>query len=434
VKPIVLAAVMSVVCARPGVAQDAVPEAEPIHAVLRNGGKATLLTSLATYGGHDDTMVERRDADARDLRTSDGNYAGASAALLWGRPAGRTLLSAAASTDLRYYSRTGSVSGLTARSGSGSFGLSTPTGRRTTLRVTQSLEVSSFYQFDPFSGLAFTNPDQLLLPTADYRVDRSRTYISNTSASLDSQVGRYSNLTFDHSTRYVKFPGELLTYLAHAQGVRFQRRVRPSWSFNAGYGYDFSSRDDARGGRYHRVDLGLSYGARLPFSRNTFVGVSTGAALVTTRETADASSANVPLLTVSSSLRHQISRRWSTQLAYNRAPHVGELYRDPTYGDTLFASLAGAPARRLQISISSGYSHERLDAGRGKLASQTIFGSASLNVRLTRLLYAYTQYARYHFQTGDAESLVAPHRNIERSSIRAGVNWRLPLFSPIPEP
>lgn len=420
----------------PGAAssQEVDPGVEPVHALLRNGGKATVTGSLATYGGHDMTRLETTLPTTDIRRTSDGNYGGASGSLFWARPAGRASVSATASTDLRYYGSTGALSGLTAKTTSGSIALGVPTGRNTSLRLSQSANVSSFFQFDPFSGFILRSPDDLLLPTSDYRVDRSRTLTTGTTASLTSQVSRYSLLTFDYAMRYVDFPGELLTYSSHSQGVRFERRVRPSLSFRTGYGYDFSRANDTSGGQFHRIDLGLSYDSRLPFSRNTFFSASSGGALVAARAADGMDVQQVPLVTVSASLRHQVNRRWGAVAEYRRAPRVVELYRNPTYGDFGLVSLQGTPARRLQLSFTAGVSRDKLDAGRGPLASQTVYGSANLSVRASRMLFTYVEYAYYGFETGAGRSLLTPQRNISRKAVRGGIYWRMPLFRPIQGP
>jgi hypothetical protein len=437
-RPVVLVVTLSLACAGASEAQetpDVVPSGEPpAHGLFRNGGKATLIGSLATYGGHDETLLERTAPGGSDRRTSDGNYGGASAALGWSRPVGRGAMTASGNTDLRYYTRTGTVSDLTASTISAAFGLAVPTGRRTSVRFSQSGDVSSFYQFDPFSGFTLRNPEELLLPTADYRVDRSRTYSSNTTASFESQVGRFSRLTLDHGTRYVRFPGELLSYRSHSQGFRFLRQIRPSLSFTAGYGFEFGRVGTFEGGRYHRIDLGMSYESRLPFSRNTVFSMSSGGAVVALHEEDRDAVTQVPLVTVSATLRHQISRRWATAVEYRRAPRLVELDRDPTYGDTAYVSLSGAPTRRISLGLSGGFAYDRLRAGRGGLASQTLFGSGRFSVRAVRSLYAYSEYALYGFETGSAQSIVDPHRKIRRNAVRAGLNWRVPLFRPIAEP
>jgi hypothetical protein len=436
-RPVVLVVTLSLACAAASEAQttDVVPAGEPpVHGLFRTGGKATLIGSLATYGGHDETLIERTAPGGSDRRTSDGNYGGASAALGWSRPIGRGAMTASGNTDLRYYTRTGTVSDLTATTISAAFGVSVPTGQRSSLLFSQSGDVSSFYQFDPFSGFTLRNPEELLLPTADYRVDRSRTYISNTTASFESQVGRFSRLTLEHGTRYVRFPGELLSYRSHSQGFHFVRQIRPSLSFTTGYGFDFGTVGTSDAGRYHRIDLGVSYQSRLPFSRNTLFSMSSGGAVVALHEEDRDAVTQVPLLTVSATLRHQISRRWTAAVEYRRAPRLVELDRDPTYGDTAFVSLSGAPTRRISLRFSGGFAYDRLRAGRGGLASQTLFGSGRFSVRAVRTLYAYSEYALYGFEAGSAQSIVDPHRQIKRNAVRAGLNWRMPLFRPIAEP
>src|SRR5512139_1193669 len=107
-RPAVLTVMLSLACAGASEAQatpDDVPSEPPVHGLFRNGGKATLIGSLATYGGHDETLLERTAPGGNDRRTSDGNYGGASAALGWSRPLGRAAMTASGNTDLRYYTR-----------------------------------------------------------------------------------------------------------------------------------------------------------------------------------------------------------------------------------------------------------------------------------------------------------------------------------------
>jgi hypothetical protein len=128
------------------------------------------------------------------------------------------------------------------------------------------------------------------------------------------------------------------------------------------------------------------------------------------------------------SVAYQFSRTGELRLSYSRGVEYILQLTQPVLIDGVSASVSVAPARRVGLSMSAGYS-----SGASVLHSSSQFDTYTANVRshiaMTRMLAAYLEYLYYFYDFG-ATPLLAPGapRRLERNGIRAGLTLSTPLF------
>lgn len=392
--------------------------------LLGEGSATAISAAISSSAGHDRSTVRTETPLGVRDRSGIGNSAGASGSASVASTIGRTRITAAGSTDFRYYASLGALSGITGHSSAGSLQFARPLGQRSSFRVLQSFSASSFYQYNPFAGVGVAVENDPTLASADYRLERGRTYSHDLRASADVQTGRYTTLTFDYTMRTAWFPVEELTYRAHGAGGRLTRRLTPGLSLVAGYGYDRgAASEQAADPGYHRIDLGVSYGAALPFSRRTAVTLTTGAAMNGGPDGDRGFRGSIPRLTAVASLRHPLSRQWSTGLEYRREPQLVDLFRRPTYGDTVAGSLRGSLGRRVGVTVAGGYARSTFDASPVSRVNETIYGSARTSISLGRTIRTYAEYGYYQFDMAPGGAALQVSNRVGRHAARAGLSW-----------
>jgi hypothetical protein len=108
-----------------------------------------------------------------------------------------------------------------------------------------------------------------------------------------------------------------------------------------------------------------------------------------------------------------------------------EGFSEPMYMEGVSASLVGQFARRVSLSAIAAYSQGSFGGGRSRTDShggQT--ASTQLGVLLTRHLSLSGQYFYFRQRLGD--NVVLPEgvpRNLNRHSVRVGLNLQVPLIS-----
>lgn len=338
-------------------------------------------------------------------------------------------MQASGSSDLRYYPRHGDLRSITANTSSASLSVGRPYKRHGALRASQSFSAASFYQFNPFAGAGIRGIEDLGLPTGDFQIDRGRTFSYDLAAGTDWRLSSVDLLTVDYTLRHVNFTGEDISLLTNGGAFRLSHRATRTISLIAGYGYQRAGARGVDPTDFHDINSGVQYQAAF-FNRRTTVSATAGAAIVTTTDPVAGRVAPVVDATVFAAVRHEVTDGWNAGIEYRRAPQILELYANPLYTDSLFATLRGRAGRKVAITMTSGYSRSRLSPGLGDRTNQTYFGSARTAWSPVRSLATYVEFAYYGFDTAPNRIVTAPISRVGRKALRAGLNWSLPLVVP----
>lgn len=400
---------------------------------LFGDSRATLTSSLSTFGGYD-LLTHQRTLNGNDVRSNrEALYGGFEGGLAYHRPIGKISLDASGSTNMYLYRQTATAA-LRSHTSSGQMSIGIPMLRRGRLRAAQSFSASSYYNHSPFGFFNPLDVEDLPPPTSDARVTEGRTYDYRAFSNFSVATGRYDTISVDGSIRHLFGVADAPRLTTVGGGGRWSRRVARAWTTQFGYGVERGLFDrDRSAGVLHRLDAGASYSAPLSFSRRTRIAASFGAGLAAYQGTTDPPETQyVPQAVGSASLSHQLGRTWSLSGAYTRQFQLSELTINPTLTNSAMMSLRGLAARRIGLSLSGGYSRSALDAGRSRSSYDSVITSARSQFAFSRNLALSVEYSYYVFDGTD--TLTGAGRvigtEIGRQTVRIGFSAWLPLLQP----
>jgi hypothetical protein len=352
----------------------------------------------------------------------------------------RTQLGITAASDLRYYAPLKTV-----RSTSGSVGLgvSTSLPGGATWLFNQTVAYSPSYLYGLFPGPPSGNPGGLPSPAApDYNVNDVASYSYGTSTTLTHGLTKRGSLSISGDFRFTDFLHETVgrTDLT-SFGVRgeFSRGVGRNSS--AKFGYRLRSGDSGfvSGGSTveHGLEVGIETARRLSESRRATFRLTLGPSTVNVPAAAIGTPAGQPnlqnrrLYRVSgdAAVGYQFGRTWQTRATYSRGLEYVPGLTAPVLTGGVTGSVDGLLSRRVDLSISGGYSNgnSALQAG-SSFATYT--GDVRLRYALTRTWALYTEYLYYYYDFSGTTQLapgLPPH--LERNGVRAGLTLWLPLLN-----
>jgi hypothetical protein len=307
-------------------------------------------------------------------------------------------------------------------------------GLRTDLSISQSLRVAPFAPLGLFGGLpavavAGTNPDDNLAVAAI----NSRSLTMGTAASSTHQWARGTNSTLSYSFNRALYDEALLVdSVGHAGSFSLQQSLGRAAGVRAAY--RISRDDNNRGGLHvqnvvHRIDGGFTLTEKLSPTRTLALGVGLGASRVDSRDTVRQRYWSP---TFYANARVDVGRTWIVGVDYRQSANTlpSPVFNANTFfGPAFLASANGSIASRLQLSLTTGYSRGKLptegpDAG----VYEAITSTAQLSVPLSRSLSAMMAYSRFDTTLSAPVSFLGAGRLLDRSSIRAGFTWSLPLL------
>lgn len=390
----------------------------------------SLSISLASYAGHDEAGITHRSEGAEAERSSDGTHAGVTAAIALKPVLKNWTFQLSSASDIQRH--TGSrLSGVVGHTSSADMSIGRTVGRRGSITVTQHGSASSFYQFNPTTGTAIRSLDDFERPTSDYRLNRGQSRHYDVAVIAQRQLGRRVGLRADGGYRLSQFPGEGVNYSSRYANVGVSHPIGRNVMFNWGYGLEHGALGGSRPSRVHRFDVGPRYVKTITVARRTQISGSVGGALVSVE--AAGQLRTVPRVVGNLAAQRYFRRTWSVAGGWNSEPQIVDLYANPVYTHSVFVALRGAVNRRIALTATSGGSRASLDAGDGRAANHTVFGSLRSQISVTRTLAAFAQYSYYGFH-GTTEPVVASRFALQarRHSVRTGLSVRIPLFSAEP--
>ena len=123
-------------------------------------------------------------------------------------------------------------------------------------------------------------------------------------------------------------------------------------------------------------------------------------------------------------LSHDDAQRWSLQASYRR----GAGLRDTVaFSDTATLDLRAWLNRRVDVTVSAGYSDGDLAIEISADQLTTAYGTAKVQVGLTRSVALYGQSFVYHYVRNGVVTLPVTPRQIDRRGIRGGLILWLPV-------
>lgn len=321
-------------------------------------------------------------------------------------------------------------------------GLSSRTADSYSTSLSSSVDVASrtamsgsfALSYQPLSALSLF-PDMFgaggpPIPT-DYELGGGSTENYTTSSGavgLSQELSSRSSLSFGYNYQHSPETGSRPAQSSQGASARYSHELARGLSMRLGYGRRIGvySAFDEVGDRTianQTIDAGVDFSRALSFSRRTSLSFSTGSAIVS-----DAVTTRYDLVG-NASLNHEIGRSWTAALAYSR--RVGFVYAlaEPTFSDSISASVGGLLARRVSVSSGVGASMGSVGLSGDANGYRALQATASLQVGLIRTLglgLGYVYY-RYRFDTiDDLPSGIGTRLN--RQTVQASLAVWLPLF------
>jgi hypothetical protein len=375
---------------------------------------------LSFYDAFDLTSI----SDVRGVLSQDPisdthtQFAGGNASLTYTQSGRDNSFSAAAGSDLRYYSAGGTFPADVF----GGVNFSTRVSERIRLRGSESVAFSPYYTFGnaPLTG----NLSQLIAPQFDQAVNRVDTTTSYTTAGMSWQLDRKSAINAGYNFDYVD--AGVASYHVHTMGANgsYQRQLSRYLAIRAGYGFYRSQLYNLVVPYYdsHDIDAGVSYRRPLSFSRRSTIGFNVGSTLVTDGVTKSF------YVTGDASFSHQLSQFWVLTASYNRAvSRIGGL-AVPFLTDSGSGAVSGRLSKYLTLSGSGSFSRGNTAAVTNN-AYDAAYTSGRVTYQLARYLPFYGEYV-YYFYSFDEVVGLAPGfpMHVNRHGLRVGLSYAVPLI------
>jgi opacity protein-like surface antigen len=420
-----------------GVAQTARPE-RPYRGLFGNGGadaRETLILNTSIGGGYDDNLLlDQPGGSAGDPRIAKSGGLGLfNASLAYNNNKDRGSIGAMAGASTRYYPTQDEDPYVGAYGAA--VGGSYRYGTRSTLSVNQSVSYQPYTFATLFPLLIEPLPGQFPDQALDLATGKQEYLSLYSNARLSHAMSRrttfVANYGFNVSeTAFTVLdaidPGDML-FSGHNAYAGITYALSRDASMRAGYGYtDGSFSNSTTRGRTHNIDVGIDYRKALSFSRRTTFSFSTGTAALTNGDRT-----NFQFIG-SANLAHEIGRSWLANVAYDRSFNFVDTLLLPVFQDSLSASIGGLISRRVdfQSGVRAIVGTFGYDVSRASNTFDTFQAYAGISYAVTRFMQVGTNYSFYRYRFDDFAPLpLAVPRNVDRQSVRAQLNFWLPLMT-----
>jgi hypothetical protein len=185
--------------------------------------------------------------------------------------------------------------------------------------------------------------------------------------------------------------------------------------------------------RFHHADVGLRLQRNLDRDRSFGLAFDAGATYTRPRGGRPGADEEFVVPAASTAVHLRMSRAWLVSLDASRNVTVLEgLDPQPFTTDAVSFATTGKFGRRTELVVNAAYSHGRATTS-DQGAFETAVGTVNLRHALALCCALTTTYAYYRHQLFDMTTVLAgfPSRH-ERSSVRVGLSFWVPLFGSFP--
>jgi hypothetical protein len=370
-----------------------------------------LFFTLSTYGAADDsTVFGNADISGVSLQ-SHRFYQGAQTRLSLRRQRARSLINFESTSALRYYP---GLHDVTTSQHGGSLDSLFVLSPRLKLQIGAGGSYSPYYQFQPGQGASGPSA----APEQDFSIARQRTLAYGMLGALTFTPTRHSELSVNGGGRYTQFIGAP-DFVSHSAGARFTHRVSRDIAVVLGYSSALLGRSDGPGTTTRNIDAGINYNRGLWLSPQTSIGFSTGSAIVA------ALGGQRFALTGSAFVKHQLSARWTAQVAVARGLQTVDTAPRPFIGETVTGSLSGYFTRRISLRLAPTFGHGA-DVATETGSYRSFSNQARIDVAFSRFWAVYVEHYYYNYRmTGIADIRLPP--GLDRQGVRTGLVLWAPL-------
>jgi hypothetical protein len=315
-------------------------------------------------------------------------------------------------------------------------GFNAQLSQKTSLLMNQSAAYSPSYLYGLFPGDETVEPGDEVPAAPEYAVQTRETYFYNAAIALSHSFTRRNRLSLSGDFNYTDYLHERDTQRdMRVAGFRgeFSRNVKRNTVLTLAY--RFRNGDVGIGFEpttEHGADIGLDHSRPLSATRRAFFGVRLGTSTMEVPLSVFSAVAVEPgrryFIDGQVSAGYQFARGWQTRAMYRRAMEYIPTLTEPVFTDGVSANLDGLIARRVDLTITGGYSTGASAFTRDTSALKTYSGDARIRYALNRTMAAYVQYLYYFYEFGGSAHLAPGMASrLERNAVRAGFMVWLPV-------
>jgi hypothetical protein len=401
--------------------------------------------TMSLSAGYDDNAA---DGSAESVSVSPllqtGGYLGLAGTASYVWQTKRVQVAGNLSTITRYYQ---DVSDLVGSTHTASIGVSAELGQRGRVYANQSVSYAPSYLYSLLPALGTKVPGRPVgggrFPLGDESV-----FVFDTSATAWYSVTRRGSIEglamYRHSGLPESSGATVASLRSYGVGGRFRQGISRYATLQLGYVYREGQYGFVRANAsttVHDIDAGVDYERALSLTRRTTLDFSTGSAIV-----------SLPALAVSLDqvggtelqfrlvgnvgLTHEMGRTWRARIAYNRDVGFAEAFAQPVFADAVTASLTGFFNRRIDLTVTGGFSSGEVGLGRTLRpsdASNSSFHTWNFTARSRYALGSmWAMYGEYLYYSQDLGSAVIVPSGLpsvlDRQTIQVGLTFWVPLL------
>jgi hypothetical protein len=334
---------------------------------------------------------------------------------------------------LRHYAELGDTRSVGHGAG---VGLSLQIPRHTTLIVNQSAAYSPTYLSGLFPTSADIEPGDAGTTAADYSIGGLESYTYTRAVSLQHTLSTRASLAFSGTFDYTERLDETELWKdvsAHSMRGQYSRQVSRKTALTGQYHYRSGEFGYAGLERTteHGLEVGVTHTYRLSATRRVDLRFNFGASRADVPELIEgvAVMRRRYLGTGEAGIEYPIGRFWTVRGNFRRGIGYVVDIPEPVLSTGAVVGLDGYVTRRLDMTISAGYTSGDSLMNRGVLAFDTYTGNARVRWAWARNLATYAEYLYYFydFRTG-SQALIGFPSGLERNGVRVGMTMWMPTL------
>lgn len=389
-------------------------------------GDQQLDITVSGRGAYDDNVIAALDNGIVDPRTqTSGAYDGFTTQTKYTKRTRHLVFAASELSVGRYYP---SLSDITSIQHVGSVGLSGTYGK-TLFSLNQTAGYAPYFSFAPTASLFGPQPGEIPSSVAGSVVSRMNARTLGSSADLSRQFGRRTTLKITSSLQDTVFQQDGTGLRTEALGAHIVRNLSSDFGIVLGYGIQRGlyrlAPSATRVNTFHDLDLGIDFNRPLSRTRRVRLSVTTGSTLIRA-----STGATEYFVVGDAKLTREIGRTWNASAAYHRGVDMLDGLSEPMLQDSAIATIGGALSPRLELAITGGFSKGQLGISDGPVNHNRSYnGSARLRIGLSRTVAFSTEYSFYDYRFDRTTYLpLGLTPEFRRQGLSFGVDLWLPLI------
>lgn len=301
--------------------------------------------------------------------------------------------------------------------------------RRTTVNVDAGVSYQPVSVLVLFPGMFEQNGGPLSLGP-DYEFDLPTEHYLTTSGTvgLMQAVSRRSSLSLNYGYGLSGSADVLSQRSYNTVTGRYSHQLAEGLSMRLGYGRSFGQFEPTGANlsdrvETHNIDVGVDFDRQLSFSRRTSLAFSTGSTAIS-----NGISTRWDIVG-DASLTHEMGRTWRAVAAYSRQVGFLGVLAEPTFSDSLSATVSGLISRRVTLQTGVGASIGEVGLTSNATAYRAYQAFASLQTALTRMTGVSLSYINYRYRFDSPVSLPAVvAADTRRQTVQVAFNLALPIL------